>query len=79
MSGESTLPDFLSGLLATPLRNEPKGCNGSVRLSKAQPVGVEGFSGVRTPDGDFAAELFSFAPEVVRDTLFADSSLAIET
>ncbi len=78
-SGESTFQNFLNGSRATPLRNEPIGCQGSVRLSKAQPVGEEGFSGGRTPDVDFAAELFSFAPEVVRDILFADSSLAMET
>ena len=78
-SGESTFRNFLSGLRATPLRNEPIGCQGSFRLSKAQPVGEEGFSGGRMPDGDFAAELFSIAPKVERDTLFADSSLAMET
>ncbi len=79
MSGESAFRSFLSGLQATPLRNEPGVCDGLFRRSKAQPVGGAGFSVGRTPDGDFAAELISFAPEVVRDVLFADSSLAMET
>jgi hypothetical protein len=79
MSGESTFRNLLNGSRATPLRKEPIGCQGSFRLSKAQPVGEEGFSGGRMPDGDFAAELLSFALEVVRDILFADSSLGIES
>jgi hypothetical protein len=79
MSGESIFRNLLSGLQATPLRNEPDGCDVLFRRSNAQAVGGAEFSGGRTADVDFAAELFSFAPEVVRDTLFADSSLRMET
>ena len=78
-SGESTFRNFLSGLQATLWRDEPTGCDGSFRHSTAQPVGEEGFSGGRMPDGDFAAELFPIALEVVRDILFADSALGMES
>ena len=78
-SGESTFRSFLSGLQATPLRDKPNGCDGCFWLCGAQPVGGEGFSVARTPDGDFAAEFFSIAPEAERNTLFADSSLAMGT
>lgn len=79
MSGESIFRNLLSGSKATPLQDEPDGCDGLLQRSNAQAVGGAGFSGGRTADVDFAAELFSFAPEVVRDTLFADSSLTMET
>lgn len=77
--GESTVQNFLSGLQATPLRDEPNGCDSCFWLCGAQPVGEEGFSVVRTPDGDFAAELFSITSGAERNTLFADSSLSMGT
>lgn len=71
--------NLVRGLQASSVHDEPKGCDGEFRLSTAQPLGEEVFSGGRTSEDDFAAELFSFAEEILRDASFADSSLAMLT